>query len=177
MTPRDVGLQADDLVASHRAVGGGGPSIKYARTYAGGTSRGAVAVLRAFGPRAAPPGFSSALKASPLAALARWRKMSVRKMLRGLHSQNFGSGQGLPLVKTLTQSRGLWARQGSNPGSGESFFWDAFFAATGRAPQTLVWGWSGAWPGVANGGPRGSVGRATFFEFHSTEPHSTLSSS
>ena len=105
------------------------------------------------------------------------RKMSVRKMLRGLYSQNFGSGQGLPLVKTLTQSRGLWARQGSDPGSGESFFWDAFFAATGRAPQTLVWGWSGAWPGVANGGPRGSVGRATFFEFHSTEPHSTLSSS
>ena len=51
MTPRNVGLRADDAVASHRAVGGAGHSIKRARTCARGISRGAVAVLRAHRPR------------------------------------------------------------------------------------------------------------------------------
>jgi hypothetical protein len=47
MTPRNVGLRADDAVASHRAADGTGRSMKRARTYAHGISRGAVAVLRA----------------------------------------------------------------------------------------------------------------------------------
>jgi hypothetical protein len=45
MTPRNGGLRADDAVASHSAVDGGGPSIDAARTYAGGISRGAVAAV------------------------------------------------------------------------------------------------------------------------------------
>ena len=48
MTPRNGGLRADDAVASHSAVDGGGPSIDAARTYAGGISRGAAARCPAF---------------------------------------------------------------------------------------------------------------------------------
>eukprot|EP01046_Picozoa_sp_COSAG06_P048020 COSAG06_NODE_7095_length_2637_cov_2.256107_2_plen_237_part_00 len=48
MAPRRAGLPADDVVASHRAVGGAGPSIKPARTYAHFISRGAVARVRVF---------------------------------------------------------------------------------------------------------------------------------
>ena len=48
MTPRDGGLRAAELVASHRAADGAGPSIEGARTYAGGISRGAVVRFRAF---------------------------------------------------------------------------------------------------------------------------------
>ena len=47
MTPRNVGLRADGVVASHRATDGTGRSMKHARTYAHGISRGDVAVLRA----------------------------------------------------------------------------------------------------------------------------------
>ena len=50
MTPRDVGLRADDVVASHRAADGGGPSIEGARTGAHGTSRRAVAAVSRVGP-------------------------------------------------------------------------------------------------------------------------------
>ena len=45
MTPRVGGPRADDLVASHRAADGAGPSIEAARTYAHGTSRGAAAAV------------------------------------------------------------------------------------------------------------------------------------
>jgi hypothetical protein len=45
MTPRVVGLRAAEAVASHRAADGAGPSIEAARTYAHGTSRGAVAAV------------------------------------------------------------------------------------------------------------------------------------
>ena len=45
MTPRLAGLRADDVVASHRAADGAGPSIEPGRTYAHGTSRGAVAAV------------------------------------------------------------------------------------------------------------------------------------
>jgi hypothetical protein len=48
MTPRDAGQRADDVVASHRAADGAGPSIEAARTYAGGSSGGAVVRFRAF---------------------------------------------------------------------------------------------------------------------------------
>ena len=48
MTPRHAGLQADDAVASHRAVGGAGPSIEGARTHAHLFSRGAVVGFAAF---------------------------------------------------------------------------------------------------------------------------------
>jgi hypothetical protein len=48
MTPRDGGLRAAELVASHRAADGAGPSIEGARTYAGGISRGAVVRFRTF---------------------------------------------------------------------------------------------------------------------------------
>jgi hypothetical protein len=51
MTPRDGGLRADDVAASHRAVDGAGPSIKAARTYAHGTRRGAVAAVSCVWPR------------------------------------------------------------------------------------------------------------------------------
>jgi hypothetical protein len=47
MAPSHVGLRADDAVASHRGADGPVPSIQPARTYAHGTSRGAVAVMRA----------------------------------------------------------------------------------------------------------------------------------
>ena len=43
LPPRNVGLRADDAVASHRAADGTGRSMKRARTYAHGISRGAVA--------------------------------------------------------------------------------------------------------------------------------------
>ena len=42
MTPRRVALRADDAAAPHRAAGGTAPSIEGARTYAGGTTRGAA---------------------------------------------------------------------------------------------------------------------------------------
>ena len=42
MTPRLIGLPADDAVSSHRAAGGADPSIEGARRYAGATSRGAA---------------------------------------------------------------------------------------------------------------------------------------
>jgi hypothetical protein len=45
MTPRDDGLRAAEVVASHRAADGTGPSIEPARTHAGGISRGAVAAV------------------------------------------------------------------------------------------------------------------------------------
>jgi hypothetical protein len=45
MTPRDGGLRACDLVASHRAADGPGPSIEGARTHARCISRGAVAAV------------------------------------------------------------------------------------------------------------------------------------
>jgi hypothetical protein len=48
MTPRDVGLRADDVVAARRAADGTGPSIEAAQTHAGGISRGAVVRFRAF---------------------------------------------------------------------------------------------------------------------------------
>ena len=48
MTPRLAALRADDAVASHRAVDGAGPSIKAARTYAHGTSTGAVTAVSCF---------------------------------------------------------------------------------------------------------------------------------
>ena len=41
-TPRNGGLTADDVVASHSAVDGAGPPIEAARTCAGGISRGAA---------------------------------------------------------------------------------------------------------------------------------------
>ena len=43
MTPRDGALRADEVVASHSAADGAGPSIEGARTYAHGTSAGATA--------------------------------------------------------------------------------------------------------------------------------------
>jgi hypothetical protein len=49
MTLSRAGLRADDAVASHRAVGGAGRSIKRAPTCAHNTSRGAVAVGLHFG--------------------------------------------------------------------------------------------------------------------------------
>jgi hypothetical protein len=54
MTPRDGGLRADDVAASHRAVDGDGPSIRDARTYAHGTSRGAVAAVSCVWPTIRP---------------------------------------------------------------------------------------------------------------------------
>jgi hypothetical protein len=51
MTPRLVALRADDAVASHRAADGAGPSIEAARTYAHGTSTGAVTAVSCFRPR------------------------------------------------------------------------------------------------------------------------------
>ena len=45
MTPRDGGLRACDLVASHRAADGPGPSIEGARIHARCISRGAVAAV------------------------------------------------------------------------------------------------------------------------------------
>ena len=52
MRPRNGGLPAGAVAAWHGAADGAGPSIEGARTYAHGTSRGAVAVMRArFGPR------------------------------------------------------------------------------------------------------------------------------
>ena len=45
MTPRLAGLRADDAVASHRAADGAGPSIEPGRTYAHGTTMGAVAAV------------------------------------------------------------------------------------------------------------------------------------
>jgi hypothetical protein len=50
----DGALRADDAVASHRAADGDGPSVKAARTYAVGTSRGAVAAVTRVGPRSCP---------------------------------------------------------------------------------------------------------------------------
>eukprot|EP01046_Picozoa_sp_COSAG06_P078697 COSAG06_NODE_26263_length_618_cov_1.181118_1_plen_93_part_10 len=52
----DGALRADDAVASHRAADGDGPSVKAARTYAVGTSRGAVAAVTRVGPRSLPSG-------------------------------------------------------------------------------------------------------------------------
>jgi hypothetical protein len=54
MTPKDGGLRADDVAASHRAVDGDGPSIRDARTYAHGTSRGAVAAVSCVWPTIRP---------------------------------------------------------------------------------------------------------------------------
>ena len=54
MTPRDGGLRADDAVASHSAADGAGPSIKGARTYAHGTSSGAVAAVSCGWPAIVP---------------------------------------------------------------------------------------------------------------------------
>ena len=48
MTPRNGGLRADDAVASHSAVDGGGPSMDAARTHAGGISKGSCGPLPAF---------------------------------------------------------------------------------------------------------------------------------
>ena len=45
MTPRLAGLRADDVVASHRAADGAAPSIEPGRTYAHGTTMGAVAAV------------------------------------------------------------------------------------------------------------------------------------
>jgi hypothetical protein len=45
MTPRNGKLRANEAVASHRAAGGAGPSIKVARTYARGISSGAAAMF------------------------------------------------------------------------------------------------------------------------------------
>jgi hypothetical protein len=70
MTPRNVGLRADDAVASHRAVGGAGHSIKRARTCARGISRGAVAVLRAHRPRHFASKFFSDLAHRPTNVIA-----------------------------------------------------------------------------------------------------------
>ena len=53
MTPRgreSVGCEPTMEWLTHRAADGGGPSIEAARTHGRGTSRGAVAGLRAFGP-------------------------------------------------------------------------------------------------------------------------------
>jgi hypothetical protein len=51
MTPRLAALRADDAVASHRAADGAGSSIEAARTYAHGTSTGAVTAVSCFRPR------------------------------------------------------------------------------------------------------------------------------
>ena len=55
MTPRLIGLRADDVLASHIAADGAVLAIQAARTYAGGTSTRAVAVLRAFCPLPGKP--------------------------------------------------------------------------------------------------------------------------
>jgi hypothetical protein len=46
MTPRLIGLRADDVLASHIAADGAVLAIQAARTYASGTSARAAAVLR-----------------------------------------------------------------------------------------------------------------------------------
>ena len=64
MTPRDGGLRAAELVASHRAADGAGPSIEGARTYAGGISRGAVVRFRTFRTSIHPRPFRSQFQLS-----------------------------------------------------------------------------------------------------------------
>ena len=54
MTPRDGALRADEVVASHSAADGAGPSIEGARTYAHGISRGAVVAVSCVWSRVAP---------------------------------------------------------------------------------------------------------------------------
>ena len=80
MAPRRAGLSADDAAASHRAVDGAVPSIEGAWTRAHGTTRGAVAVSRAFCPRSLP--FRADLRvASP----------TDERLGNSLHQENRGS--------------------------------------------------------------------------------------
>ena len=70
MTPRNVGLRAGDAAASHRAADGAGRSIKRARTWAHGSSRGAAAEPRALGRRSRQKLELSGLAHWPLALVA-----------------------------------------------------------------------------------------------------------
>ena len=78
---RLAGLRADDAMASHRAADGVGPPIEGARTYAGGTPRGAVARFRAF--LSAHRKISIALLSRPRIA----RSLSLRRIVEVSESQ------------------------------------------------------------------------------------------
>jgi hypothetical protein len=66
MTPRNGGLRAADVVPSHRAADGDGPSIEGARTYAGGISRGAVGAVTRVWPTSGACGGSGPASSSPI---------------------------------------------------------------------------------------------------------------